>query len=190
MSRRPRRLRELRCGAIPFAVPTRAPDPVIDRLAGLFLEHEAWISASRHLDTRATSTVYFSHRPGEAWQLVQREGRTRLLPGRAPDADFVFRFTPAAIERLAAVAGGIGEFAVELFALMLDEDPELRVGFRIVAGFGRLAMRGYVRLLVAAGPRVVAFGVSHGVGSPGALRRFVAQLRARGPAEWETGTTP
>jgi hypothetical protein len=166
-----------------------APDPAVDRLAALFFEHEAWISAARRLDTSATSTVYFSHRPGEVWQLVQREGRTRLLPGSSSDPDLVFRFTPAAVERLEAVEGSIGEFAVELFALMLEDDPELRVGFRVVAGFGRLVMRGYVRLLVAAGPGVVAFGVSHGVGSLPALRRFVAQLRARSAADWETGGT-
>jgi len=70
---------------------------------------------------------------------------------------------------------------------MLEDDPELQVDFRIIAGFGRLMLRGYVRLLLAAGPSVVIFGASHGIGSLGALRRFVAQLRARDAADWETG---
>jgi hypothetical protein len=167
-------------------VSSHAPDPSVERLATLFLEHEAWIAAARHLDARATSNVYFSHRPDEAWHLIVLERRTRLLPGGVRDPDFVFRFTPGAVERLENVRGGIGDFAVELFTLMLEEDSELQVGFRIVAGFPRLALRGYVRLLLAAGPRVVAFGATHGVGSLAALRRFVAQLRARGPADWES----
>ncbi len=168
-------------------MPSPAPDAAIERLATLFREHEAWIAAARQLDAQSSSGVYFSHRPGEAWRLVFRDGGARLEPGAAADPDLVFRFTPASVERLSGVPGGMGEFAVTLFELMLEDDAELRVGFRIVAGFGRLTWRGYVRLLLAAGPKVLAFGASHGVGSLGALRRFVAQLRANGPAEWESG---
>lgn len=152
----------------------------------LFFEHPAWVSAARHISSRATSTVYFSHVPGQAWRLEQRDDRTRLLPGAASDPDFVFRFTPEAISRLDAVEGGIGDFAVTLFELMVEDDPDLHVGFRITAGFGRLASRGYLRLLAAAGPRVVTFGAAHGIRTLSALRRFVAGLRARSPEDWES----
>jgi hypothetical protein len=70
---------------------------------------------------------------------------------------------------------------------VLSDDPRLRIGLRIVAPFGRLVRRGYLRLLVAAGPRVLGFGASHGIRSLGALRRFVARIRSRVPADWETG---
>lgn len=162
-----------------------ATDESVKRLARLFLEHPAWVAAARHLDRGATSTVYFSHLPGEPWRLDQSEGDTRLLPGAATDPDFVFRFTPAAVEVLEGVEGGIGAFAVALFGLILEDDPERRVGFRIAADFARLVRRGYVRLLLAAGPRVAAFGAIHGIFHLGALRRFVADLRARDPEEWE-----
>lgn len=164
-----------------------ASDPAIERLAALFLEHPAWVEAAGHLSSRATSTVTFRHLPGQAWRLEQRDGRTRLLPGAAADPDFAFEFPAGAIARLEGVEGGIGDFAVELFTLMLHDDPELHVGLRIVAGFGRLARRGYVRLLLVAGPRVVAFGVAHGIRSLGALRRFVSELRAGGDADGEGG---
>ena len=153
----------------------------VDRLARLLREHPAWVAAAGHLRASATCTVYFSGGL-EPWHLVQRDGETRLLPGASADPDFVFRFTPAAIERLEAVDGGIGDFAVALFSLIVDGE----VGFRIVAGFPRLAMRGYVKLLIAAGPSVLAFGATHGVLTTGALRRLVAQMRAREPADWET----
>jgi hypothetical protein len=161
------------------------PDPTLDRLARLFREHPAWTAAARRLVPQATSTVYFRHRPGEAWRLEQREGVTRLLPGAAADPDFVFRFTEGSIARLEAVRGGVGDFAVELFTLITEDDPDVRVGFRIVAGFPRLVRRGYLGLLLAAGPRVVAFGASHGIRTLGALRRFVAQVRDRTPESWE-----
>lgn len=160
-------------------------DEWVERLGRLFAGHPAWVAAARHLAPGVTSSVYFSQRPGEAWHLEQAAGATRLLPGAARDPDFVFRFPPAAVERLETVEGGVGDFAVALFELMTADDPESHVGFRIVAGFPRLLRRGYVRLLLAAGPRVLAFGAAHGIRTPGALRRFVAQLRTRDPEPWE-----
>jgi len=161
---------------------TNPGDDWTERLARLFRAHPAWVAAARSLSTSATSNVYFTHRRGEVWRLEQQNAETLLLPGATPDPDFVFRFSPEAIESLETVEGGIGDFAVALFSQVVDDE----VGLRIVAGFPRLMRRGYVKLLVVAGPPVVAFGATHGVRTLGALRRFVAQLRASGPADWET----
>lgn len=161
------------------------PDAHVQELAELFASHPIWLDAARSIADGATSRVYFSHRPGEPWHLERRRGRSVLAPGITEDPDFAFRFTPAAIERLSAVEGEVGNFAVELFRLIIDDDPDLRIGFRIVAPFTRLARRGYLSLLLRGGPRVVAFGASHGVRTLGALRRLVAQLVAREPEPWE-----
>jgi hypothetical protein len=161
------------------------PDEWVERLARLFAEHPAWVAAARRLAPEATSGVFFRHLPGKAFRLEQDAGGTRLLPGAARDPDLVFRFPPRSVERLEAVRGGIGEFAVELFSLMIEEDPEARVDFRVAADFSRLVRRGYLALLLAAGPRVLAFGAAHGIRTLGALRRFAAGLR-RGPEPWES----
>jgi hypothetical protein len=161
-------------------------DATTERLAQLFAGHSAWRTAARRLSREATSTVYFTQRPGEAWRLERRGEASRLLPGAASDPDLVFRFTPAAVEQLAAVTGGVGDFAVALFELLTSRDPEARVDLRIAAGFPRLVRRGYLGLLAAGGPQVLAFGASHGIRSLTALRRFVSQRRSRGPQEWET----
>src|SRR5262245_848858 len=72
---------------------TMAPsDPWIERLARLFREHPAWREAARFIDRRATNNVFFSHRPGRVWHLERDGDETVLLPGTAPDPDFVFRF--------------------------------------------------------------------------------------------------
>jgi hypothetical protein len=161
------------------------PDPHVRQLAELFASHPVWLDAARSIAEGATSRVYFSHRPGEPWQLERHRGRSLLAPGCASDPDFAFRFTPAAIERMVAVEGGVGDFAVVLFRLIIDEDADLRVGFRIVAPLTRLARRGYLSLLLRGGPKVVAFGAAHGVRTLGALHRLVAQLVAREPEPWE-----
>jgi hypothetical protein len=166
-----------------------APDPWIARLARLFREHPAWCEAARHIDRRSTSSVFFTHRPGEPWHLERRGDETLLLPGAAADPDFVFRFPPTAIERLEAVSDGPADFAAELFALMLARDPEARVELRIAVGFARLLRRGYVRLLFAAGPRVRALGIAHGVLGLRDLRRLVATLCTAKRAAWETTPT-
>lgn len=157
-------------------------DDWVDRLARLFREHPAWVDAARRLDWRATSNVYFTHREGEAFRLEQGSAGTRLRPGAGPDPDFVFRFSPTSIERLESVEGDdVADFAVALFSGIVDGDVDLR----IVAGFGRLTQRGYVKLLLLAGPPVLAFGARHGIRTLGALRRFIAGLRSRGPQAWE-----
>ncbi len=161
-------------------------DEYVERLAWLFREHEAWKAAARHIEPAATSTVYFSHRPGEPWRLERERGQTLLRPGPAPDPDFVFRFTPAAIERLAAVGGNVGDFAVELFSLITETDPTQRIGFRIAAPFSRLVRRGYLGLLAAGGLRVLAFGASRGVRTLADLRRLIQRVGDRAPESWES----
>jgi hypothetical protein len=158
----------------------RGDDPWVERLARLFREHPAWQEAARQISPRATSSVFFNHRPGEAWHLERHGDETLLLTGAAADPDFSFHFPPAAIERLEAVQGGPGDFAAELFALALSDDPDLRVDLRIVAGFRRLLRRGYVGLLLSAGPRLRKLGAAHGVSGLADLARLVARLRQAG----------
>jgi hypothetical protein len=166
-------------------MPEVSSDVYIASLARLFLEHPVWIEAAKCLSTDATSTIFFSHKPGQAWHLENRKGKILLLPGAAEDPDFVFRFTPAAVLRLEGVDRRMDDFAVELFRLMLEESIDEGVGFRIVVGFLRLLRRGYVRLLLSAGPGVLVFGAAHGVRSFRSLRRLVASSRSSKPMEWE-----
>jgi hypothetical protein len=161
------------------------PDPEVAALEALFGEHPVWTRAARRLREGAESRVAFAHRPGERWRLLREGGRSRLLPEPARDPDLAFRFPPAAIRRLARVEGGVGRFAVALFELMAAEDPQLRVEFRVVAPFARLVARGYLRLLLAAGPELLAFGAARGVRTLADLRRIVEASRARVPAAWE-----
>jgi hypothetical protein len=163
----------------------RIADNTIARLARLFLEHPIWIEASKCISTDATSSIFFSHKPGRAWHLENRDGEILLLPGAAADPDFVFRFTPAAVDRLEAVDRGMDDFAVELFRLMLEESQDKGVAFRVVAGFPRLLRRGYVRLLLSAGPGVLAFGAALGVLNLRGLRRLVTSSRSPRPMPWE-----
>ncbi len=167
-----------------------SPDLWIERLARLFREHPAWLEAARFIHRRSTSSVFFSHRPGEPWHLERRGDETLLLPGSATDPDFAVRFPRAAIARLEAVRGGAGDFAAELFTLVLTDDPETRVDLRIAAGFARLLRRGYVRLLLVAGPRVRALGAAHGVIGMRGLQRLIASLRRSDREAWETELPP
>jgi hypothetical protein len=162
------------------------PDASVEKLARLYREHRAWRAAADVLDPRATSGVWFSHRPGEPWRLVREDGTTVLRRGRARDPDLVFRFTPAAIDALADAGDDVADFAIRLFELMIDPDESRHVGFRPVASFWRLAQRGYVRLLVQrGGPRVFAFAARHGIGGLAGVRRLVGALGRLEPFDWE-----
>ena len=158
--------------------PQREPDASVTRLAELFRTHPAWTRAAALLADDAASNVRFTHRPGELWHLARVRGETRLAPGALADADLELEFPPAAIERLALTRGGVGDFALALFELAVHPDPALRVGLRIRSSFVTLARKGYLRLLAAGGPRVLAWGAAHGVRSLGELRRWIARERA------------
>ncbi len=90
------------------------------------------------------------------------------------------------MQRLATTEGDVGAFAVTLFSLVASADPGERVDLRVVSPFRRLLRRGYVELLLTAGPRAVAFGVRHGVRTLADVRRLVRASRARGPFDWES----
>lgn len=160
-------------------------DPVVARLATFFCQHPAWIDAASKLQPEATSSVYFSHLPGQVWHLARHEGRARLAPGPAADPDLVFLFTPVAVSRLAGVDGAIGDFAVELFRLLSETHPDLRVRLRVAASFTRLVQRGYLGLLAAGGWSVLAFGATRGVRTLAQLRSLVEQVRCGEPEAWE-----
>ena len=160
-------------------------DPHILQLRELFLGHAAWLKAARHIRDGASSRVVFSHAPGE-YQLVRKNGQRQLLDGPAEDPDFAFRFTPRAIERLAAIESDqVADFAIALFECTIAEDPELQVGLRVVGSFPRLMLRGYVGLLFGGGPRLLSYGASRGVRNVSDLRKFLKQTRVTDP-RWES----
>lgn len=134
----------------------------------------------------ALSNVYFSHLPGRVWHLVKERGQISLCQGKGEHPDFVFRFTPASIEALAATSdGGADDVAVQLFSLILDDDPDRRVGFRIVAPFSTLIRHGHLQLLVKSGPKTLAFGAAHRIFTVWQLRAFVGRIRSAPPEPWE-----
>jgi hypothetical protein len=161
-------------------------DPLVQRLVQLFRAHPVWCEAARLVSEDATSRVFFAHRPGEPWRLLRRDEQSVLEPGEADDPDLAFCFPPGAIAELEATRGGVGDFALALFRLALDADPERRVRLRVIAPFARLLRRGYVELLLRGGPRLLWFGARHGVRSVGELRRMVESARQGGPEPWET----
>ncbi|MGH0029139.1 MAG: hypothetical protein ACQGVC_05080 [Myxococcota bacterium] len=155
-------------------------------LGRLFREHAAWRAAARYVSAPdATSDVYFTTRPGEAWHLALRGDHAELLPGRSADPDFVFRFAPGAVRRLAEEHDGLAGFAMALFRAMESADPEEHVDLRVVAGFGRLVRRGYVKLVAAAGPRLLVFAAERGLRGLPALKRLVDGARRARPYDWE-----
>lgn len=160
-------------------------DPHVRRLAELFRSHPAWCAAARRLSADAESKVFFRHLPGQAWRLAREGDVSRLERGSARDPDLAFCFPPAAIEALASTQGGVADFALALFRLMLESDPERRVALRVIAPFPRLLRRGYVDLLVRSGPRLLWFGATHGVRSVAQLRRLVDAVRRAAPEDWE-----
>jgi len=161
--------------------PSSITDPTIAKLAWLFSEHPVWADAMERIADGSVSAVYFSHRPGEPWHLIIESGAVHLRPGPIRNPDFVFRFSPQSVDKLAAVQGGIDAVAVELFDLILADE----IGFRINASFWRLIRHGHLRLVLEAGPKVFAYGARHGVRTLGQLRAVAKSVSSSRQAAWE-----
>ena len=155
-------------------------DAYVDKLAGHFLNHPVWVNAAASIKEGASSQVYFSHLDGE-WHLLRQDGQSLLLEGASPDPDFAFCFTPASIDRIFAVEGSVGDFAVELFECITSEDEKEKVDFRVIAPFSKLLKRGYVKLLLRGGPKVLQYAASHGVRTLSDLRRLLKEARSDDP---------
>jgi hypothetical protein len=69
--------------------------------------------------------------------------------------------------------------------LILDEDPQRQIGFRIVAPFTTLIRHGYLQLVITSGPKTLAFGASHRIFTLWQLRSFVGRIRSTKPEPWE-----
>ena len=163
-------------------------DAHVESLAKLFREHRAWREAARYIDRDSMSDVYFTHRPGEVWHLERREEGSELVSGGARDPDFIFRFSPGAIQHLRDVTGGLDEFALALFSLIEEPDPDQRVELRLVSSFARLRQHGVLTLLLRAGPKVAAYGVRRGISGVGgiaSLAKLVRQATNKPPYDWE-----
>ncbi len=157
------------------------PNDIALRLAALFAHSPAWHEAASHLSDEVESRVLFEHLPGQEWTLGRVDGATRLVRGVCADPDFVLRFTPGSVQVLEDVGGGIGEFAAALLGLVVSENPERRVEVWIVASFARLAARGYVKLLLAGGPKLLASGADRGVADIRSIARAVGEWRNEEP---------
>jgi hypothetical protein len=148
-------------------------------LAEHFRVHPVWVDAAAGLAEGVESAVRFTHLEGE-WRLVRRGGESVLEPGRAERPDFLFRFGPGAIERLCAARGDMAEIAIVLFRLMALAEPEAGIRFRIVSSWTQLVRRGYLGLLLRAGPKLLGFAAELGVRGLRDLVRLVPRLRRGG----------
>lgn len=157
-------------------------DEYVRKLADNFLHHPVWIDAAQSIKEGASSQVYFSHVPGE-WHLMRRNGQSLLLAGASPDPDFSFRFTPASIDRIFAVStdASVGTFAIELFECITSKDINFKVDLRVISPFSKLLTRGYVKLLLKGGPKVLQYAASHGVRTLSDLRRLLKEARSSDP---------
>lgn len=158
----------------PEAASSAPPCPLVARLAERFRSDPVWVAAAALLRDDVASAVRFTHLEGP-WRLVRRDGVSVLEPGEAPSPDFGFTFGPGAIERLLEARGDMASTAITLFECMAEREPERAIRLRLIAPPARLLQRGYIRLLWHAGPALLRFAASLGVGD---LRDLLQILRA------------
>jgi hypothetical protein len=140
------------------------PGPSFDALKSFLETAPAAQRATRALGRGARVNVALE--TGAA-RFTMESGAPRLEEGAAPDPDFTLRLPAGAVERLTSLRSqDVGEFGVEFFKLVLDRDPNRKVGVKIDAPTTRLLGNGYLSVLALGGLKVSWWLIKNGVKNP------------------------
>ncbi len=96
-----------------------------------------------------------------------RDGRA-LVEDEAPrEPDFTITLPDGAVRRITALqSDDVGEFGIEFFKLILEEDPAVKVRVKIDAPTSRLLHHGYLGVLAQGGMKVTWWLLKNGVKNP------------------------
>ena len=158
-------------------------DEAKKRLVDYFAHHPSWISAAKPLGDGVCSSVKFTGE-GQAWRLIRQEGKSVLETGLSENPDFDFTFSEGAIYYLTELEdGSIGDFATRFYECCFLLDEERRVEFQVVSGVGQILKRGYWKIALKGGLKVLKIARQHNLGGVNDVRRLFGLLRGKPSAD-------
>lgn len=153
------------------------------KLIDYFAMHPAWVSAAKPLADGVCSRLRFEGEE-KVWRLIRRNGVSVLEPGEPDNPDFDFVFSEGAIDYLTELQeGSIGDFATRLYecCFLLPEDK--RVEFQVLAPVSQILKRGYWKIALKGGLKVLRIARQHGLGSLDDIKRLFGLLQGKSSSE-------
>ncbi|HYV67755.1 MAG TPA: AAA family ATPase [Myxococcales bacterium] len=157
-------------------VPTPAAGSEV-KLKRFFETSEAARRAASSLRKAAEVGVAFTDVPGR-FRFHSVEGRPAFESGEAMDPDFELTLAPGAVDAITAKPqANVGELGVLFFQHIVAKDENAKIRVKLHSGLVRLTMRGWLGVLAAGGPSVIAWMAQKGLKGPGAVAAALSRLK-------------
>jgi hypothetical protein len=140
------------------------PTPSFDALKKFFETSEVARKATKPLDAKAEVGLQLDGGPA---RFVMEGGRAQVLEGAPQHPDFTLTLPDGAIRRITALqTDDVGEFGIEFFKLVLEQDPAMKARVKIDAPTSQLLSHGYLGVLAQGGMKVTWWLLKNGVKNP------------------------
>ena len=147
------------------------------KLKRFFETSEAARRAASSLRKAAEVGVRFTDLAG-TFRFHSIEGRPAFEAGEAMDPDFELTLAPGAVDSITAKPqADIGELGILFFQHIIAKDENEKIRVKLHSGLVRLTMRGWLGVLAAGGPKVIAWLAQKGLKGPGAVASALSRLK-------------
>jgi hypothetical protein len=147
-------------------------------LRQLFEESGAARKAAKALSKAACVGVRFTDVPGD-FRFYAVDGKPRFEPGKAAEPDFELTLPPRAVHDICGKhSGDVGDLSILFVQHIFTNEPEQRVQVKVHSGLIKLTLHGWLRVVVAGCPKLIAYFARMGLKSPSVLAGAISRLKS------------
>ncbi len=151
-----------------------------ERLREFMLEHPAAKRAMKQLKPGAAINFILSE-DETVYHAKRIKSGAEMNKGATEQVDLWLRLGPRAVDDLLELnTSDLGTFGVEVLKHMVaSRPPEEKIDIKLEAGFIGLTKRGYLKIVILGGPKVMGFLAKKGFGGLGAIKKAFGLARQR-----------
>jgi hypothetical protein len=133
--------------------------------------------AASSLKRGATVGVKFTDVTGD-FHFHAQDGKPHFDAGRASDPDFDLTLAPGAVRAITSKPeSDVGDLGIAFFQHIVAKDPAEKINVKLHAGLLKLTMHGWLGVLAAGGPKVIAWMAQKGLKGPSAVASALSRLK-------------
>jgi hypothetical protein len=146
----------------------------------LFETSQAARKAATSLSKAAYVGVRFIDVPGD-FRFHAVDGKPRFEPGKAEEPDFELTLPPRAVSDICGktgkTSGDVRDLSIVFLQHMFANEAEQKVLVKVNSGFIKLTLHGWLRVVLAACPKLIGWLAKVGLKSPTAMARALSRAK-------------
>jgi hypothetical protein len=155
-------------------------------LRQLFETSQAARKAATALSKAACVGVRFTDVPAE-FRFYAVDGKPRFEPGKAKAPDFDLTLPPRAVRDICAkTSGDMGDLSILFLQHMFANEADRKVLVKVNSGLITLTLHGWLRVVLAACPKLIGWLAKMGLKSPSAMASALSRVKNGSAGELRT----